>query len=195
MTGKEKIVSFISFLIILAGAFWIINIDTTKENKTPLACDANCETNSSDCIEDLKNISLSDYKDMVEQGSDAIVMMGFSGCPWCKELSPVLYDVVKAEGLDGITYYIDCRPDGVKENDIRYSDDEGTVFLKSTIEEFLNEDRQILAPTVIYLNNGEVKGIHVGTLDGHDAAERCLTEDELGELQGVLVAEINEYLR
>ena len=69
------------------------------------------------------------------------------------------------------------------------------MFLKSTIEEFLNEDRQILAPTVIYLNNGEVNGIHVGTLNGHDAAERCLTEDELDELQGVLVAEINEYLR
>ena len=195
MTRKEKIVSFISFLIILVGVFWIINIDTTKENKAPLACDANCETNSGDCIEDLKNVSLSDYKDMVEEGSDAIVMMGFSGCPWCEELSPVLYDVVKAEGLDGMTYYIDCRPDGVKENDIRYSDGEDIMFLKSTIEEFLNEDWQIMAPTVIYLNDGKVKGVHIGTLDGHDAAERCLTEDELGELQGVLTAEINEWVR
>ena len=195
MTGKEKIVSFISFLIILVGVFWIINIDTTKENKAPLACDANCETSSSNCIEDLKNISLSDYKDIVEEGSDAIIMMGFSGCPWCEELSPVLYDVVKAEGLEDMTYYIDCRPDGVKENDVRYSDDGDIMFLKSTIEEFLNEDRQILAPTVIYLNNGKAKGIHVGTLDGHDAAERCLTEDELGELQGVLVAEINEWIK
>ena len=200
MQNKKALVSIISMIVIVVFIFVIANDGFGSEGNQgtingPKACDANCEVEAVDCIDDLNEIDLAEYRDLIEGDSSAIVMLGFSGCPWCEELSPVLYDVVKAEGLDSITYYIDCRPDGVKENDIRYSDSEDLMFLKSTIEEFLNEDRQILAPTVIYLNNGEVNGIHVGTLDGHDAAERCLTEDELGELQGVLVAEINKWMR
>ena len=155
---------------------------------------------------------------------DGIIYFGFSSCPWCRALVPVLLNAMESSNLDKI-YYVDMRPDNDKANDIRDSYNivknkakktkEGAegyndilIALADELEDYVlvSEDgkkintgvERLYAPTVVAVKNGEVIAFHEGTVEGHDKDEEGnladLTDKQKEELNDILSKMISSYL-
>ena len=141
-------------------------------------------------------ISTSDALSKFENKEDFVLYFYFDACPWCKELGPLLSDYLEEKSdLLNMTYAINVRPDGNKENDIRYKNDDGEyndsnfVEIYNLVARYLDDDGTFYVPTLIFVKDGEVKYFHTGTVDGHDATEREMTDDE----KSSLTKELAEY--
>ncbi len=143
-------------------------------------CSIDCEEANMDGYEGFENkdgiflsLTMDQAVEMIEAKDTFVLYIGFEDCPWCIEALPILNDVAKQD--DKQVYYVDTRADG---EDIRNEENDAYVFLQSYFEPYLAEDKIIYVPAVIAIENGEVQAYHEGTVDGHDAHERQLTEDE-----------------
>lgn len=117
----------------------------------------------------------------------------FNDCPWCKELSSVL-DEFLAKNVDYqlLTYSVNTRPDDIKENDIRYTKEDGTYndddfktiydLCSQLIEPDKEGTRIFYVPAIMFVRNGEIINLRVGTVDGHDAKVSQMTDDQKAEL-------------
>ncbi len=130
-------------------------------------------------------ISLSDAAFKIENKETFVLYMYFDACPWCKELGPIVSDYLKdKEDLLNMTYALNVRPDGTKENDLRYKDDNGNFnypefeTIYNFIYDYLDEDKVTYVPILLFVKDGELVYFHTGTVDGHDATERTLTDEE-----------------
>lgn len=172
------------------------NIDEVTPDKEVGACTLDgCEDDEESTHTAFgKSITIEEVDAIFEEKEDAILMIGFGECPWCVDLAPVLSETLSELGLDDKAYYFNTRPDGVKENDYRYGSDPAYLKLYERLLPYLEEDEVVYAPTIAYIKDGEIKGIHVGTLEGHDAHKRDLTTDEVKTLKDLLKEEIHKYL-
>ncbi len=170
------------------------NIDGVTSDKSGEACGLDCEVDAGDHQSFGQNLSVQEVAALFDDKEDAVLMIGFDACPWCIDLSPVLSAVVEEMGLNDLAYYFNTRPDGLKDNDYRYGEDPDYLKLYERLLPFLEDDKTVYAPTVAFIKDGEVKGVHVGTLDGHDAHERDLNDEEIEELKAILKEDINHYL-
>ena len=134
-------------------------------------------------------ISVSEVVTKLENNESFILYMYFDACPWCKELGPIVSDYLKDnEELLNMTYALNVRPDGTKENDLRYKDDEGNYnepefeAIYNFIYDQLDEDGIVYVPTLVFVKDGELVYFHTGTVEGHDATKRTLTDDEKQEI-------------
>lgn len=117
----------------------------------------------------------------------------FNDCPWCKELSSVL-DEFLTENVDYqlLTYSVNTRPDDVKENDIRYTKEDGTYnddnfkTIYDLCSQLIEPDKEgtkiFYVPAIMFVRNGEIINLRVGTVDGHDAKTSQMTDDQRSEL-------------
>lgn len=117
----------------------------------------------------------------------------FNDCPWCKELSLVL-DEFLAENVDYqlLTYSVNTRPDDIKENDIRYTKEDGTYndddfkTIYDLCSQLIEPDKEgtkiFYVPAIMFVRNGEIINLRVGTVDGHDAKVSQMTDDQKTEL-------------
>lgn len=91
--------------------------------------------------------------DLFERG-DGVVFLGFSECPWCQQLAPIVDEAAKAEGLDKI-YYLNIR-------EARQNNDETYRALVKKLENYLPKDKdgnpRIFVPDVTVLRQGEIVG-------------------------------------
>lgn len=163
--------------------------ETTNENTSNGSSACGIES----CEEDDKatyliaqnQITVADVVTKLENKDTFVLYMYFDACPWCKELGPIVSDYLSdKEDLLNLTYALNVRPDGNKENDLRYKDDDGnyneplfeTVY--KFIEDRLDDDKVVYVPTLIFVKDGELVYYHTGTVEGHDATERTLTDEE-----------------
>ena len=116
---------------------------------------------------------------LITDGKTTIAYLGYVGCPWCMELVPELATMCESEDTD--IWYLDVLSE---EN---AAQDEEREKLMELIREHLpsDEDGQPMfkIPEIIYLQKGKILGIHVGTVNTHDAGERKMTEKELNRLR------------
>ena len=134
------------------------------------------------------------------QDGTGILYFGFPTCPWCRTLLPVLSEVLTEH--PEITLF--CRDLREDRDEYRLDADgsprlvrEGTAFydeLRSLLEAWLgpyrglNDDsiRRIYMPTLVFLRDGEVRAVHIGTVDGQQSGYDPLTDEQRGELKSVL---------
>jgi len=120
-------------------------------------------------------ISVSEFKQMLENKESFLFYNGYAGCPYCAEAKPILEELVKERGS---IYYIDLM---------------ATDFdFDSYVEEFstdifeVDDDggRVIQSPTAVAVNQGQmVKAIiGVGTLEGYSTL-MDLVEADIDEIQ------------
>ena len=71
-----------------------------------------------------------------------------------------------------------------------YTDEEKTAIL-SYVGQFEDTDDEgnvaLFVPLVVVVEDGEALSGHVGTIEGHDAHERQMNEDEQDQLKGIYV--------
>lgn len=117
------------------------------------------------------------------QGS-GLVYFGFSRCPWCQEVVPLLQAAAGQNGVE--VFYVKTR-DAMKE---RLYTDEQKDQIAPYIGEYLQDNdqgvRTLYVPLVLAVVDGQVVGGHQGTVDDHDAHERTMTADEIKQVQQIM---------
>jgi len=157
-------------------------------------------------------IKYSNYDELIDviENKSGVIYLGFPGCPWCRSALPILLDVDKDNEINKI-YYINIKDDRdsyvVEDGKLVYQkDDEGNekkgskgyFKLMDALDEHLTEyivsykdkeyktgEKRIYAPTVIFVRDGNVLGIHVSTVESHKSGFDKMTDEQVDELYGI----------
>jgi len=150
-----------------------------------------------------------DYDKLLEviDNGTGIIYLGFPKCPWCRNALPVLFDVAKDNNIETIYYMniLNERDSYVGEDGkLVYATDEdgnekkgtkGYFKLLKALDKHLTDytilyedkeyetgEKRIYAPTIIFVRDGKVLGIHVSTVDSHEDPNKSLTDKQYEEL-------------
>lgn len=162
-----------------------------------------CSFNSDECLSDsdeyeafIKDsdvfieITMQEAIDMFENQESGILYFGFPDCPWCLEALPIMEEAAKENGKD--IYYVRTRDD---ERNLIYTDEEKSAIL-SYVGQFEDTDDEgnaaLFVPLVVTVKDGEAISGHVGTVEGHDAHERVMSQDEQDQLKKIYVEMFSE---
>ncbi len=155
-------------------------------------------------------IQYADYEkifSLLDHGT-GVVYFGFPECPWCRTLVPVLLEAADEVGLDTI-YYLNNKED----RDEKKLDDKGDIITtkegskeyKELLEklapylgsyEGLEEDsiKRLYFPTVLFIKEGEIQSVHIGTIETQTSGYHLLTEEQKEELKNQLMEEMNRTM-
>lgn len=170
---------------------------TEKKESTvssKIACDATsdqdeCDTKGGNKIK-FHEISFDDAISYFTEEKSGVLFFGFSSCPWCKEARPILKKVARKKNMD--IQYVKTRD----EDKNRLYSDEQKAQIEPFIKDYMsNNDEGILTlyvPLVLVIQDGQVVGGHVGTVDSHDATKRKMTNKEKKELTKIYTKLLNE---
>ncbi len=140
-----------------------------------------------------------------------IIYFGFPNCPWCRIAVPILTEV--AEEKNVVINYLNIlgiRSSYVLENETKakmeyVGTDNYYVFL-DLLDSYLSDytltnksgekiktgEKRLLAPTVVFVKNGEILGFHVGTVESQQDPYLELTEEQKEELRNIYLENINK---
>jgi len=163
-------------------------------------------------IDEDNPIKYSNYNELLNviKKKTGIIYLGFPECPWCRSALPILLEVADDNDIDTI-YYLNIlneRDSYVVENDelVYATDDEGNekkgtkgyFKLLDALDEHLTEyivsykdktyetgEKRIYAPTVIFVKEGKVLGLHVSTVESQKSGFDKMNEEQIEELYGI----------
>lgn len=153
-----------------------------------------------------------DYDKLLEviDNGTGIIYLGFPACPWCRSALPVLLDAAKENKVETI-YYMNILNERdsyvVEDEKLVYAKDENGNEKKGTKgyfkllkaldkhltdytvvfedEEYETGEKRIYAPTVIFVRDGKVLGLHVSTVESHENPREALTKKQYEELYNI----------
>lgn len=130
-----------------------------------------------------------------------VIYFGFPECPWCRNAVPVLIDAAKELSIDKIYYFnaLEIRDmKSLDENGNIIVEKDGTDEYKRLVEilydyldayEGLNDStiKRLYFPTIVFVKDGEIIGVHTGTVDSQTNPSISLTNSEYEELKDIYV--------
>lgn len=126
-----------------------------------------------------KASTMNDFLINMDAKATGIYYFGYDTCPWCVEALPIMNEV--ASHMDLNIYYIDKKAET--------SDEATTRKVEERLSNYLEKDEEgnphLYVPQVIVLKDGEVVADHMGSVDGHDAHERKMNEEEQAQLSTI----------
>lgn len=164
------------------------------------------KTMTIDIMEDnnIKYATVNEIIELLENGT-GVIYFGFPECPWCRNAVPVLIKTALEYDIDPIYYYnaYSIRDTKHLENGTIVTDKEGTeeynkilelLGSKASIYEGLeNEEiKRLYFPTVVFVKNGEIVDVVVGTVDSQDDPFISLTKEQTDELEKKYTDGINK---
>lgn len=189
-----------------------INTDTTDAIKFKLEYEELNKEYKKVNINSNNPIIYADYDklyEVIEKGT-GIIYLGFPECPWCRSVVPVLIDASLKNNVKEIYYMniLNERDSYVVEDDkLVYAKDEdgkekkgtkGYFRLLELLDEHLTDyiisfkdetyevgEKRIYAPTVIFVKNGKILGLHVSTVESHKNPSDNLTKKQYNELYSI----------
>ena len=206
MSKKKILLAGILIVIVLLYAF--LNSQTKSISEDALKFKNEYESLNKKGYKEIKipeenQIKYSNYKEVVEilKSGTGIIYLGFPECPWCRNAVPVLLDAANETGVDTIYYFnaLSIRDKKHLDEDGNIVvDDKGTEEYKKLVEilydylgeyEGLNDSsiKRIYFPTVIFVKNGDIKGLHVSTVDSQVNPKEPLTNEQYEELKEIYV--------
>lgn len=126
--------------------------------------------------------TVEDFLQALDDQETFTAYFGFSSCPWCNEAVPILNEAARESGVSWV-YYIDTRADSSWTSNMDITDYD--LLVERVGSYFPYDDdgyRHLYTPFVFFVKDGEVVATHEGTLEGQDASEERLTEEEQQEL-------------
>ena len=116
------------------------------------------------------------------ENKTGVIYFGFPGCPWCRNLLPVLFETAKENNVNKIYYF--------NPKEIRTDTNEEYNKLKSLLSEYLQtnaEGEQVLyVPDVYFVKNGKIMGHHLSTVKSQSDPYVSLTSEQKSELKEML---------
>lgn len=129
-----------------------------------------------------ERISFQDAIHDFENSASGIYYFGFENCPWCQEVEPLIEEESKISGQT--VHYIQTRD----ENGERLYTDEEKEQILPYLEDYMSHNEEsgewtLYVPLLVRIEEGRAVNGHVGTVEGHDAHERKMTEEESREVK------------
>lgn len=128
----------------------------------------------------IKYVNFEDLIEILTTGT-GVIYFGFPGCPWCRNVIPVLFDVADFNNIDTIYYF--------NPKDIRTSGDEQYQKLINILDNYLLENEQgektLYVPDVYFVKNGKIVGNHLSTVDSQTDPYISLTEEQTKDLENI----------
>lgn len=140
-------------------------------------------------LEDKKHIyevvEIDRVLEIFEKDETALILMGFSACPWCQAIVPYVNEVSKAEDQK-VVYYLDI----LEMRETTSEDHEKYLKLKDIIKDAVDKEKdRINGPTFVVVKNGEMVGYHLDTVSSHQMVDGVLpplSEEQVTELKDIL---------
>lgn len=126
-----------------------------------------------------KRITFKEALRFFDEQATGIVYYGYSSCPFCVQVVPVLNQVAKEYGLT--VYYVDVHGED------KISDADLDRFLELADEFLEHEDgkAQFYVPQVFVFVNGEIIGSHLSAVDSYDPSMGNMTSAQVKELTNI----------
>ena len=126
---------------------------------------------------------MKEVSEKMDKGETFAVYFGFSRCPWCVEAVPIINEVAKE--YKATVLYVNTRKNEEWKSNIDIDDYD--LFIEKfgdyvPLDE--NNIKHLYTPHIFFIKDGKVVSEHAYTVDGHDAHERKLTEEEIEEVKG-----------
>ncbi len=146
-------------------------------------------------------IKYSNYNEIVSvlDSGTGVIYFGYPECPWCRNAVPELLEVAKETGLETIYYFNDMSI-----RDQKSLDDNGNIIVdKEGTDEYynlltrlsdylgsykgLNDEtiKRLYVPTVVFVKEGNIVGVHIGTVESQTDPSILLNDEQREELQQI----------
>lgn len=163
-----------------------------SKNGIELTEDYVLKTIDIDSDNNVKYVSDDEILDLLTNGTN-VIYFGWSDCNWCRSVIPTLINVLKDNQIDTLYYYDFKKLRTAYEN----NNDTKKVELYESILDIIGEDitsvfgedserngeKKILAPTVVFIRNGNYIGLHFKSVDSQINSTDELTESQVKELR------------
>ena len=148
---------------------------------------------------------------LLKEGT-GIIYFGFADCPWCRTLLPVLFKTLDNMSIERLYYLnIGSIRDTLVLNDknkveVKEEGTQGYYKIVEALDSVLDsyylttsdgkkvdtKKKRLYAPTLVGVKNGEIVGIHVGTLESQENAYDDLTIEQEEELSKSIQELVNK---
>lgn len=113
-----------------------------------------------------------------------VVYFGYPTCPWCRNIVPILTNVLTNSKIDTL-YYVNVES-------------VSTEGVKDILEEYLKEDAQgnkrLFVPDVYFIQDGKIQDHHRGTVSSYKNAFKGMNEEQKQELSEIYQEGIENIL-
>lgn len=183
---KKLVALVLTFLFLLTGCS---KVEVTK-------IEDDIKTDAIRFYEDYKKVgkkNIYEYETFdnildIMNNKSGIIYLGFPSCALCKEITPILNEAAKEKNISKISYY-DFK--NIRDN---YTFEYEKIIKK--LSTFLDEDdegnKRLTAPSVIFVNEGEIVGYYKGVLGS--SSEELLTIEEKQKLKEEFLNFIDKVL-
>ena len=124
----------------------------------------------------IKYLQTNEVVDLLENKT-GIIYFGFPGCPWCRNIVPILFDIAK-ENNQTIYYF---NPSG-----LRGTSNEEFEKIMNILNNYLetneNGEKTLYVPDVYFVKDGDIVGHHLGSASSQTNPYEALTEVQKQEL-------------
>lgn len=116
-----------------------------------------------------------DISTVLDNSQKSIIILGYPECPWCEQAMPIFENALRKHNVK--SYYINTKNE---KNQIEFRS------LRNQLQTYLTHTRlekNFLVPCVFLLDDsGNIRDLHIGTLDEHNAVENELTTKQKKQL-------------
>lgn len=146
-------------------------------------------------------IKYSNYNEIISvlDSGTGVIYFGYPECPWCRNAAPELVKVAKETGLETIYYFNDMsirEQKSLDDNGNIIVDKEGTdeyYNLLTRLSDYLgsykglNDEtiKRLYVPTVVFVKEGNIVGVHIGTVESQTDPSILLNDEQREELQQI----------
>lgn len=131
----------------------------------------------------IKCLNTKKLNKFLESGT-GILYFGYSSCPWCRNIVPILIDVAKENNINTINY-VDTHSINVKKTD---------AYEK--LYDYLREDedgeKRFAVPVVYVIKNGKVLDYHISTVSSYKDPYSGMNDEQIKELKDIYNEMIKE---
>lgn len=177
------------------------NAKKNKHETQKNVCDVDCE------VADMSEYATMQEEDHVfkeitfakanqllsDESFTGVIYYGYPSCPWCMEAVPIMNDAAMDHELT--IYYVNKK----SQDSIDHPEEESKAIsiLESAYELDKDENGEphLYVPEVVVVKKGKILSHKNGTIEGHDAHERTMNDDEARILKTIyenMFAEIVE---
>lgn len=153
----------------------------------------------------IKYSTIEEIKDILKNKT-GVIYFGFPECPWCRNAVPILLEAAKDMEIDTIYYYnaYSIRDKkSLDDNGKIIIEEEGTKDYQELIDimydklppyEGLNDEsvKRLYFPTVVFVKNGKIIGLHTSTVDSQEDPYEKLTDEQEFELKKIYIDYMND---
>ena len=130
------------------------------------------------------DLSVKQMAEKMDEKETFTVYFGFDHCAWCLEAVPFLN--ATAKNYDMQVGYINTRADEKWQSNLDIDDYDIVVEKLGEYLEYDNDGiRHLYTPHVFFIKDGKVVSDHSGSIEGHNAKEESLSEEEKKQLKEI----------